>query len=177
MERGKKFYASQRNTFLQTPTFKQAWLTVNNVNQLISESGFEGEIDLFSLDIDGNDYHIMEAIHIIEPRVIICEIHNVIPPDKALTIPYKEDFYHKDGKQHEDFRSVSLLAMTKLLNKKGYRLVGGHQYGFNVVFIKNGVGAEHFPEVSVESVLDNTYSKMRVEESWNEVKNLPWQKV
>lgn len=52
--------------------------------------------------------------------MIICETHNVIPSDLVLTIPYKEDFYYMDWKQHEEFRFVSLLAIKKLFFKKGY---------------------------------------------------------
>lgn len=177
VDRGIKFFASNQSTFLHPPIFKQAWLTRKNINHLISENGFQGGIDLLSLDIDGNDYYIMEVIKVIKPRVIICETHNVIPSDMALTIPYREDFYYSDGKQHEEFRSVSLLAMKKLLFKKGYRLVGSHRYGFNAIFMLNEVGQDYFPEVSVESVHDNAYTKFRKESAWKEVIDLPWVKI
>jgi hypothetical protein len=177
VDRGVNFYTSHQSTFLQPPTFIHAWLTRDNINQLISENRFTGDIDLLSLDIDGNDYHIMQAIHVIKPRVIICETHNVIPSDLALTIPYKEDFYYKDGNQHEEFRSVSLLAMKNLLAGKGYRLVGGHKYGFNAIFIRKDIGTECFPEVSVEEVHDNSFTRYRRETAWKEVKDLSWVKV
>jgi hypothetical protein len=43
--------------------------------------------------------------------------------------------------------------MTKLANKKGYRLVGANELGFNFIFVKNGLADSQIPEVSVESVL------------------------
>lgn len=177
VNRGIKFYAANQSTFLYPPVFKHAWVTVENINQIISENGFKNEIDLLSLDIDGNDYYVMEAINVIKPRVIICETHNVIPDDLSLTIPYKEDFNYSDAKQHEEFRSVSLFAMKKLLNKKGYRLIGSHRYGFNAIFMLNDTGKEYFPEVSIESVHDNAYTKFRRETVWKEVKDLPWVKI
>jgi len=173
VDRGINFYASNHSTFLYPPIFKQAWLTRENINQLIAENGFKNEIDLLSLDIDGNDYYIMEAINVIKPRVIICETHNVIPSDLAITIPYKSDFNRMED-LHPDFASVSLLAMKTLLNKKGYRLIGSHRYGFNAIFMLNEVGKDYFPEVSVESVHDNTYTKFRTKTAWKEVKDLPW---
>jgi len=176
VDRGTNFYASNKSTFLYPPIFKQAWLTRENIDQLIAENGFKNEIDLLSLDIDGNDYYIMEAINVIKPRVIICETHNVIPSDLAMTIPYKSDFNRMED-LHPDFMSVSLLAMKKLLNKKGYRLVGSHRYGFNAIFMLNEVGKDYFPEVSVESVHDNAYTKFRTETAWKEVKDLPWVKI
>lgn len=153
--------------------FKHAWLTRENINQLIVENGYKNEIDLLSLDIDGNDYYIMEAISVIKPRVIICETQNVIPTDIAITIPYKSDFNRLEG-PHPDFMSVSLLAMTKLLNKRGYRLIGSHRYGFNVFFMLNEIGLDYFPEVCVESIHDNAYTKYRRESGWKEIKDLPW---
>lgn len=43
--------------------------------------------------------------------------------------------------------------MVKLAKKKGYRLVGANQLGFNFIFIKNGIVDSLIPEVSVESAL------------------------
>lgn len=177
IQKGTEYYAKHPSTFLFPPKLKHAWLTRDNINHMISDSGFTGEIDLLSLDIDGNDYYLMDAISVIKPRVIICETHNVIPGDLALTIPYKEDFYFLDGKQNPEFRSVSLLAMQQLLKKKGYRLIGSHRFGFNAIFMLSGTGETYFPEISVESVLDNSYTHHRRETVWPLVKDLPWQKI
>ena len=171
-----KFYSTNRSTFLYPPTIKRAWLTQDNVDRLITESGFVGEIDLLSLDIDGNDYYLMEAIRSIRPRVIICETHNVIPGDRSLTIPYESDFDVKKSR-HPDFTGVSLLAMKKLLQKKGYRLIGAHRYGFNAIFMLNELGKEYFPEISIKSVHANAYTELRQGTAWNEVKELPWVEV
>jgi hypothetical protein len=175
VQNGIKFYASNKSTWLHPPIFKHAWVTRENVNQLIEENGFHGEIDLLSLDMDGNDYHIMDVIDVIKPRVIICETHNVIPSHLALTVSYSAEFSRTEG-SHPDFMGVSLLAMTKLLNKKGYRLIGSHRYGFNAIFLPAGVATDYFPEVSVESVHDNSYTRLR-QKVWEELKHLPWVEV
>jgi hypothetical protein len=179
VKRGSNFFAHNRSTALHPPIYKCAWLTKDNINQLIEDNGFSGEIDLLSLDMDGNDYYIMEAISVIKPRVIICEINNVIPADLAITIPYKSDYTNfindnNNESTHPDFVSVSLLAMKKLLNKKGYRLVGSHRFGFNAIFIQNGIGTEFFPEVAVESLLCDSYTKLRNSTTWETIKDLPW---
>ncbi len=177
IEKGTEFYSKNPSTFLHPPLLIHAWLTKDNINNLILENGFSGEIDLLSMDIDGNDYYMMDSINEIRPRVIICETQNVIPSHLALTIPYKEDFYFKDGKQNEDFRSVSLLAMQILLKNKGYRLIGSHRFGFNAIFMLNDIGKEIFPEVSIESVHNNSYTRHRRDSVWNEIKDLPWEKI
>jgi hypothetical protein len=175
VEKGRIFFGSHASTWLHPPVFKNAWITSDNINDLLVESNFTGIIDLLSLDIDGNDYYIMEAIEVARPRVIICETNNVIPGDISATIPYKEDFDRMTDLD-PDFISVSLLAMKNLLNKKGYRLIGAHKYGFNVLFMLNEVGEEFFPEVSIESILDNEYTTLRMK-AWDRIKGLPWVKV
>jgi hypothetical protein len=152
VERGIDFFKSNKSTFLFSPVFVHAWLTKDNINNLIAENGFSGDIDLLSLDIDGNDYYIMEAIDVIKPRVIICETNNVVPSDLSLPIPYDPNF-NRFSSYHPDFMSVSLLAMNKLLNRKGYRLIGSHRFGFNAIYMLNNIGLDYFPEVSIESSL------------------------
>lgn len=176
VEKGIDFYRTNELTWLQPPVFKQAWITKENVNELLANYGFEGNIDLLSLDIDGNDYHIMEAINIVQPRVIVCETQNVIPGDLAITVPYNSNFSRTQS-AHPDFMGASLLAMKTLLAKRGYRLVGSHRYGFNVFFMSDNVGTDYFPEVSIESVLNNAYTKQRHATAWPAVKDLPWMKV
>lgn len=172
VEKGIKFYASHPLTSYHPPVFKNTWITKENANSVISENGFIGEIDLLSVDMDGNDYYIMDAIDVVMPRVIICETHNIIPGELALTIPYRSDF--KRSNEHPDFMGVSLFGMQKLLRKKGYRLIGSHRHGFNAIFMRDGLGLEYFPEVSICSVHDNPYTRFRRETAWHKVKDLPW---
>ena len=148
VHRGKAFYASHRDTFLYPPTFQCAWITAENVNQLVSDAGLRGKIDLLSLDIDGNDYWVWKALDVVEPTVVVCETLNVIPPDLALTIPYDQNFSMVSVEN--DFQGASLAAMVNLGRSKGYRLVGTHRFGFNAFFVKNGVADDLLPEVSPE---------------------------
>jgi hypothetical protein len=120
VESGITFYASHETTFYHPRIFKHAWITKENVNNLIAENGFQGDIDLLSLDIDGNDYHIIGAIYVVRRRVIICETHTIVPNEPSLTIPYKPDFNSKEG-LYSEIMGMSRLAAGNLLNKKGYR--------------------------------------------------------
>lgn len=58
---------------------KAAFITCENINDLIGEY-FNGEIDLLSIDIDGNDIHILESIDVITPRIIVIEYNGKFPP-------------------------------------------------------------------------------------------------
>jgi len=175
---GQEFFSKNKATFLHPTRFCQNWITSENINELIRSNGFSGEVDLLSLDIDGNDYWILKAIEVISPRVIICETNNVIPSELALTIPYDAEFnYLNSPKEKKDFVGVSLLAMEKLCKSKGYRLIGAHKYGFNVIFMKNSKGEEYFPEVSIETIHNNPYTIEARKNRWPAVKDLGWEKV
>lgn len=147
---GKRFYAKQPHPWMYKPKFLCAFVTKENINQLIKKEGFEGEIGLLSVDIDGNDYWIWDSLDIVSPQVVIIETHNefglnniVVPYNANYTFPGKHPVYH----------GASPIAMTKLASKKGYRLIGANQYGFNFIFIRNDLLEKELPEVSVESVL------------------------
>jgi hypothetical protein len=170
---GKRFFGKHKDTFFSPPKFNHAWVTAENVNELICNSGVSGPIDLFSLDIDGMDYWVWKALSVIQPQVIVCEIHNQIPPDKALTVPYDPAFRFVS----EDFRSASLAAMCKLGKEKGYRLVGTHRFGFNAFFIKKGVGEELFPEVDPGSCMKDPVSRALQKEIWPSTSKFKWQEV
>lgn len=102
------------------------------------------------LFIDGNDYWIWEALEVVEAQVVIIETHNEFGMHN-IVVPYDAD-YTFPGK-HPDYHGASPVAMTRLANKKGYRLVGANELGFNFIFLKRGLAENELPEVSVESVL------------------------
>ncbi|MDR3362808.1 MAG: hypothetical protein LBO64_08230 [Desulfovibrio sp.] len=168
------FFAGHPRTWLHPPQCIHAWITRDNINELVTGHGFSGEIDLLSLDMDGNDYWILKALNGVSPRVIICETQNAVPAGIAVTQPYAEDFRLTAEQMADGFLSASLAAMQKLCAEKGYRLIGGHGYGFNAIFMRDGVGENFFPEVSVESVLSNPYSLHTCQTKWPSAQKHPW---
>lgn len=150
IKRGQKFYNKYPNPWQYKPKFICEKVTRENINQLIGENGFSGEIGLLSIDIDGNDYWVWDALSIIDPKVVIIETHNEFGLNDII-VPYdpKSDY----SKKHPVYHGASPIAMVKLAKKKGYRLVGANDLGFNFIFIKNDIVDELIPEVNVESVL------------------------
>jgi hypothetical protein len=178
IELARGFFQSKRDCLLYPPVLRNAWITTDNVNSLLAEAGCSGEVDIFSLDIDGNDYWIWQAIEITKPRLLICETHNIIPGDLSLTIEYNPEFdcQSKTGPE-QDYRGVSLLAMVKLCREKGYRLIGAHRHGFNAFFLREDEGKEFFPEVGIEEVHDNYWTRFGQDKRWPLVKDMNWVKV
>ncbi|MCZ8331776.1 MAG: hypothetical protein O9282_10735 [Flavobacterium sp.] len=155
IEIGKKFYKKTPNFWSYKPKFVHAFLTKKNVNNIIQTEGFEGEIELLSIDIDGNDYWIWESLEIIQPKVVIIECQLAFGLEEKV-IPYREDF--KEDVRNSDNYGASALALQKLGKQKGYRLVGANEYGNNLFFIKNGLAEVQLPEVSVESLLQHPFA-------------------
>jgi hypothetical protein len=178
IRRATSFFTSRKDCLLNAPTLTPAWITAENVNDLLIASGCSGEVDMFSLDIDGNDYWVWEAVTAIDPRLLVFETHNVIPADKSLTIRYDPKFDRSTRPSVEqDYASASLLAMQKLCRRRGYRLIGGHRHGFNAFFLREDEGTKFFPEVSIEQVHENRFTRSAQSQRWPVVKEMPWQEV
>ncbi len=167
IKRGRKFFSKYPHPWYYQPKFTCAKVTRENINALIEEGGYEGSVGLLSIDIDGNDYWIWDAITVISPQVVIIETHNEFGM-KNIVVPYDADYVYPG--RHDLYHGASPVAMANLANRKGYRLVGANDLGFNFIFIKNGVADTLIPEVDVESVLRHT-SLRQMNSRFDEIKD------
>ena len=123
------------------------WVARENINDLVRDNGCAGEIDLLSIDIDGNDYWIWEAMTACLPRLVIIEYNSLFGPDRAVVVPYDPEFdRHRVAETVEGgsiyYFGASLQALTRLAKQKGYRLVVTEPQGVNAFFLRNDVGNE-----------------------------------
>ena len=95
-----------------------------------------GEIDLLSIDVDGNDYWLWKAISSISPRVVIAEYNASFGPDRAVTVPYDRSFDRHQKHPSGFYHSMSLAAAEKLAAAKGYSLIGCEDAGVNALFVR-----------------------------------------
>ncbi len=177
---GVEFYKRNPHTFVYPPTFVHSWVTRGNVNEVIDKNGFEGEIDLLSIDMDGVDYWIWSAINSIEPRVVVVEYQDIIGPDKALTVPYSDNFNgyaHPTTLGMPNFCGASLPAFVKIAKEKGYRLVGCNRYGYNAFFIKNPLGEKEIPQINIKDCFKHPKVIWGMKERFPTVKDFPWVEV
>lgn len=183
IERGKRFYSgfgtSNRNAWRFRripPALIQAWITAENVNDLISANGLSGVIDLLSLDLDGMDYWVWKAIDVVSPRVVVAEYNNRFPADLSVTVPYDPKF-QATSVMDVGYFGASLGAFTKLAERKGYRLVGANGPDTNAFFVRNDIGREAFPTVSVLSCLSSDSAKFRQKTQYPLIMNMPLEVV
>lgn len=177
VRQGREFYQRNPSTNVYPPLFVHSWITRGNVNELLCKSGFEGEIDLLSIDIDGVDYWIWDAINVIRPRVVVVEYQDIIGPDKSLTVPYSDDFnayIYPVTRGMPNFCGASLPAFVKLARKKGYRLVGCNELGYNAFFILNPYGEGYIPEIDLRECFKHPKVLWGMKQRFPIVKDLPW---
>jgi len=116
-----------------------AFIDRDNINQLLKSYGVSGDIGLLSVDIDGNDYWVWEAINIVSPRIVICEYSSQFGPDAEVTTPYDPVFVRGQAHHSYVYYGASISALTALAARKGYSLVAGNRAGNNVFFVRNDV--------------------------------------
>ena len=172
---GQKVYGFLKTTAVNLPKLVHAWLTTENINEIITSYGFDGEIDLLSIDIDGIDYWILKSIDCVNPRVIILEYNTYWDVQDSVTVPYDSEFQAQiiDGAY---YCGASLTAFVKLGAELGYRLVGCNTARYNAFFVRNDIGTDVLPEVTIKSCLNldknapNKYNSPVVSKlSWEKV--------
>jgi hypothetical protein len=93
--------------------------------------------DVFSLDIDGNDFHVAEAILSsgLRPRIVIVEYNSAFGPQRSVTIPYREDF--RGARVHGEnlYYGCSVAVWKKLFSRFGYAFVTVDTNGTNAIFV------------------------------------------
>ena len=94
---------------------KEVWITKDNVNPLVRDSGLSGEIDLLSLDLDGNDYWIWSNLDACSPRIVILEFNPAFGPERAVTVKYDPAFNRANFRAiKRQFYGASLAAFARL---------------------------------------------------------------
>lgn len=109
------------------------------------------EIDLLSIDIDGNDWWVWDAIKCVSPRVVIIEYNAKFPPDFEWVMEYNEKhIWHGDDEQ-----GASLKALELLGEKLGFQLVGTNVMGANAFFVRADLAKDLFVKPATAEKLYN----------------------
>jgi hypothetical protein len=118
-----------------------AFIDRENVDGLIAENAIAGDIGLLSIDIDGNDYWVWEAIRGIAPRIVVIEYNSLFGAHAAVTVPYDPRFSRTRAHYSNLYWGASLAALYRLGKRKGYVLVGSNSAGNNAFFVREEFAA------------------------------------
>jgi hypothetical protein len=119
-----------------------ARVTRANVNELLSSFVRKAELDLLSIDIDGNDWHVFHAIKGVSPRVVVIEYNAKFVPPLEFCMDYDEA--HQWG--GDDCYGASLKFLEARMGEKGYALVGCNLTGSNAFFVRTELAADKFAQ-------------------------------
>lgn len=126
----------------------RAFITMENINELIRDNGFTGDTGLLSIDIDGNDYWIWSAIDVISPVIVIVEYNYRFGSELAVTIPYDEKFERVKAHPSRRYFGASLRALCLLAKRKGYVFIGCGTSGVNAFFVRGDKKPEQIKELT-----------------------------
>jgi glycosyltransferase involved in cell wall biosynthesis len=120
----------------------QSRVTGENVERLFREAEVPREPDVLSIDVDGQDYWVWEAIDSYRPRVVVIEYNSALDPRRQLVQP-NEPERSWDG---TEYFGASLGALRALGASKGYRLVHTDLAGVNAFFVRSDLAGNAFAQ-------------------------------
>lgn len=143
--------------------FTAAFITKNNINQLIGEAGFCGDIGILSIDLDGNDWWILNAATCVSPRILICEYNNIFGAEKKVTVPYDAEFARAKKHYSNLYWGCSISALCTWAETNGYYYMGSNSAGNNAFFVrKDCIGEDMIPQ-KADMFVESKYRESRDE--------------
>ncbi|HEX8994335.1 MAG TPA: hypothetical protein VF803_03725 [Candidatus Paceibacterota bacterium] len=120
----------------------------DSLDAIFARTSIPQDFDLFSLDIDGNEYHLWESLTRYKPRVMVVEFNPSIPNDVSFVQPRDMSVY----------QGSSLRALVELGSRKGYELVAANSV--NAFFVLS----ELFPKFDIaDNSIDVIHTDHRFE--------------
>ena len=161
-------------------TAKQIKISKENINKILVDTNFSKNIGLLSLDIDSNDYWVIEAMNV-SPDIIVCEYNGIFGDNYKLTVPYKKNFDRTKEHYSNLYYGCSINALISLMFKKGFIFIGTNSAGNNAYFlqeknfriIKNKIRQKKIflPKFRESRGTNNQKTFLSIEKSINLIKN------
>lgn len=160
----KQYMDSVRNSDLywrHDLTAVDAWIDRDNINQLINNAGFYGDIGILSIDIDGNDYWVWDQIEVINPVIVVVEWNSVFGDKHAITVPYDPGFEREKKHYSCLYWGASIRAFEHLANRKNYALICSNSAGNNLFFVRKDRIGRLKQLSSKEAYVESTFRDSR----------------
>lgn len=141
----------------------QTWVSPQNISQIISKARYSmGNIDIFSLDLDGNDYWILQEADLESVGIVVVEYNPLFGHLKAVSVPRDDNFDRKVKHHSWLYYGASLRAFEYLLDKKDFRFIGTNRVGNNAFFVRKELSIK----IRIEPNEDySVYTDWRVRET------------
>jgi hypothetical protein len=130
---------TQINTFV-------GFNNTDSLDAILAGTSIPPGFDLLSIDIDGNDYHIWNALSNYKPKLVVIEFNPTIPDEVEFVQEKSPDINHGN----------SILSLRNLAKQKGYQLIATTLN--NAIFVDE----KYF---SLFNIHDNSIAKLRQDKS------------
>ena len=118
----------------------QAWVTPANIQEIMTRADKEnGKLDILSIDLDGNDYWVLEAANLENIKLVMVETNPILGGSVPVSVPSDDEFNRLSAHHSGLYWGASIKAFTYLLESRGFRLVGRNSKGFNAFFVKEDI--------------------------------------
>lgn len=122
-----------------------------NSSFVLHNLALHADPDVFSLDIDGNDYYVAASLLQagFRPKIFVVEYNSAFGPEDAKTIEYSPSFRYTTAHPSELYYGVSIAGWRSFFADSGYRFVTVDHKGVNAFF----VAPEHFPGNFLDAIV------------------------
>jgi len=173
--RARRFYHGRHGCSPERVRIINAFVTRENVNQLFSEHGPHGELALLSIDVDGNDYWIWDAVTAVKPRIVVIEYNASFGANRSVTVKYEPAFDRYQKHPSGWYHGASVKALAKLGERKGYVLAGCDSHGANAFFVRADIAKGQITPMTPEEAYYPSIPRLReatVEEQFARIAHL-----
>ncbi|MBI4728444.1 MAG: hypothetical protein HY775_02950 [Acidobacteria bacterium] len=176
----RRFYAARKEVLPGSVRVAEAVVRSDNIDELLRSGGAAGPIDLLSIDIDGNDYWVWEAVTAVDPRVVVIEYNGSLGPQRSITVAYDPEFDRMSKHPSGYYHGASLAALARLGAAKGYVLAGCESTGVNAFFVRRDAAEGRITPQTVEEAFYPNVARapyLTPEEQFALISRLPWVEV
>lgn len=129
-----------------SPAILAREVRVDNIDDVFRDGGFTGEIDLLSIDTDGEDVRMWLSVEAVSPRVVVIEVNPRIPFEDVVYGTWSQSSAAKDSLEYQSSMGSSLAAAYEVAGQKGYVFVGMDATLINAFFVRRDVWTAALPE-------------------------------
>ena len=125
--------------------------------------------DVFSLDIDGNDYYLAQTIINagIRPKIFVVEYNSAYGPEKSITIIYDKTFRLTESHPSFLYYGVSLAGWRQFFNGNNYEFICVDSNGINCFFVdRNEFDIDFYQNIKGFQFRENFWQKKKFKKGW-----------
>lgn len=136
----------------------------DNADGILARSGFDPEVGILSVDIDGVDYHVLERLGRWKASIIIVEYNSIFGHNRPVSVPYEPMFWRGRAHHSNLYYGANLPAFDYLLTIRGYALVGVNQQRSNAFYVRRELLNDRVRAADIGQFLhDSTFRESRNE--------------